>query len=100
MDESRSADKMVVAIVQNAHANGVQTALLEQKFRVTRINSSGGFLRRGNVTFLVGVPADREEAAVEIIRAHAGGAGAPERPGDPPVSTMLFVLPIARFARI
>ena len=100
MEDAISAEKLVLAIVQNQHAGEVQTGLLESDYRVTRINTAGGFLRRGNVTFLVGVRSEQVDEVVRIIRdraPHDEGTGDPE---GPPVSTMLFVLPIARFARI
>ena len=100
MEDAISAEKLVLAIVQNQHAGEVQTGLLESDYRVTRINTAGGFLRRGNVTFLVGVRSEQVDEVVRIIRDRAPrdeGTGDPE---SPPVSTMLFVLPIARFARI
>lgn len=99
MDDSQNAERLVLAIVENAHAGNVQSALVEKKFRVTRINTAGGFLRKGNVTLLVGVPADQVDEVIEIIRAHTPKAERPD-PDDPAVSTMLFVLPVARFARI
>lgn len=100
MEDAISAEKLVLAIVQNQHAGEVQAGLLESDYRVTRINTAGGFLRRGNVTFLVGVRSEQVDEVVRIIRDRAPrdeGTGDPE---SPPVSTMLFVLPIARFARI
>ena len=100
MDETRPADRMILAIVESDRANGVQSALLEKEFRVTRINTSGGFLRKGNVTFLVGVSTERVDMAVDIIRSQARPAGGPSEKSDPSVGTMLFVLPIARFLRI
>lgn len=99
MDDSRSAERLVLAIVENAHAGNVQSALVENKFRVTRINTAGGFFRKGNVTLLVGVPADQVDEVIEIIREKAPKAKQSDSE-DPAVSTMLFVLPVARFARI
>ena len=89
----------MLAVVQNAHAGNVQSALVEKKFRVTRINTAGGFFRKGNVTLLVGVPTDQVDEVIEVIRGHAPKTEPPD-PDDPAVSTMLFVLPVARFARI
>ncbi|HNT76096.1 MAG TPA: cyclic-di-AMP receptor [Anaerolineae bacterium] len=55
--------KLVVAIIKDSDAMDVSDALVENNFRVTRIASSGGFLRRGNVTLLIGV----EEAALDNL---------------------------------
>lgn len=100
MDDGTPAEKLVLAIVQNQHAGDVQTGLLESDFRVTRINTAGGFLRRGNVTFLIGVRSEQVEEVIGIIRSRAPRQESSGDPDAPPVATMLFVLPIARFARI
>ena len=88
-----------MAVLSNDDANKVQAALVADEFRVTRINTTGGFLRRGNVTLLVGV-AEREVAAViDHIRSNALAAGdgaSADRPG----STMLVVLPVDISARV
>ena len=88
-----------MAVLSNDDANKVQAALVEDEFRVTRINTTGGFLRRGNVTLLVGV-AEREVAAViDHIRANipaADDGASANRAG----STMLVVLPVDVSARV
>jgi uncharacterized protein YaaQ len=99
LDDNQNAERLVLAIVQNAHAGNVQGALVEKKFRVTRINTAGGFLRKGNVTLLIGVAADQVDEVIEVIREHTPKTERQD-PGEPDVATMLFVLPVARFARI
>ena len=68
-------EKALLAIVAHTVADRVQRALLADGFRVTRINTAGGFLRRGNVTFLAGLRADDVDRAVENMRATAGDRG-------------------------
>ena len=100
MDDSQNAERLVLAIVENAHAGNVQSALVEKKIPGHAHQTRRAvFLRKGNVTLLVGVPADQVDEVIEIIRAHTPKAERPD-PDDPAVSTMLFVLPVARFARI
>ena len=99
MDDSQSADRLVLAIVENAHASTIQAALVDKRFRVTRLNTAGGFLKKGNATLLVGVTTEQVEQVIEIIKKHTN------KPKDgqsdvPDVGTMLFVIPVARFARI
>ena len=43
-------------------------ALLEGEFRATRLHSSGGFLKQGNATILVGVEDGQVEAVLQLIR--------------------------------
>jgi uncharacterized protein YaaQ len=87
--------KLVVAIVTDQDAGPIIDALVEQEYRSTRINTVGGFLKRGNATLLVGVEDDQVEDVKRIMRENsrprtddrpsAGGAGA------------IFVLNVARF---
>jgi uncharacterized protein YaaQ len=63
--------RLVLAVVQTADAGRVLGALTERGHRVTRLASTGGFLRQGNVTLLVGVPNSRVEDVLAAIRANA-----------------------------
>ena len=63
--QSTENEKLVVAVVPNNSANAVEASLLEGGFRVTRVNSAGGFLKRGNVTVLVGARADQVDEIIE-----------------------------------
>ena len=60
--------KLVFAIIQNDDAKKLIRALVREKFQVTRIASTGGFLQGGNVTLMLGVEAARLEEALSIIK--------------------------------
>ncbi|MER3557036.1 MAG: hypothetical protein C4302_03585, partial [Thermus sp.] len=47
--------KLILAIVQDTDAPGLTKALLEKGFQSTKLASTGGFLREGNTTLLIGV---------------------------------------------
>ena len=47
--------KMILAIVQADDAGKTMSALVEKGHRVTRVATEGGWLRRENVTLLLGV---------------------------------------------
>ena len=64
------AMKMVVAIVQDKDANRLSTALVEHNFRATKLASTGGFLKSGNTTFLIGTKDYRVEKALQVIKDH------------------------------
>jgi uncharacterized protein YaaQ len=59
--------KLVFAIVQDADANKVMNELSKSGYTVTKLSSTGGFLRSGNTTLLVGVPDDYVENVLKII---------------------------------
>ena len=63
--------KFTLTIVRDDDANKVVEALVSHGFYVTRMASSGGFLRAGNTVLLSGVEDDRVDEMLEVIRAHS-----------------------------
>ena len=64
--------KMIIVIVKDTDADSVTQALTTSDFRVTRIASTGGFLRSGVVTLLIGVNDERVDAGIQVIREQLG----------------------------
>jgi len=60
--------KLIIAILRDSDNDPVTRALVAEEFRVTMVASTGGFLRRGMTTLLIGVEDDQVEKALEIIR--------------------------------
>mgnify|MGYP002681474284 FL=1 len=60
--------KLIIAILPDSDSDAVSRALTDADFRITRIASTGGFLRRGNTTFLAGVEEEQVEKALQLIR--------------------------------
>jgi len=60
-------DKLVMAIIQDEDAHYLMDALSAEGFSVTKLASTGGFLRTGNTTFICGVSEQRLPEIVEII---------------------------------
>lgn len=87
--------KLIIAIVHQTDGEVILQALTEAGFRVTRIASSGGFLRRGNATLLIGAQAEQVAPAVQIIREHS------VPPVDPGLKrATVFVLKVDRYEQI
>lgn len=61
--------KLVVAIVQDQDRNKLSDAFYEADIRATKLSSTGGFLRSGNTTFLVGVEEERLQEVLTLIEA-------------------------------
>ena len=59
--------KLILAIVSNDDASSVTASLTKENFSVTRLATTGGFLRAGNTTIIVGTDDDKVEACIEII---------------------------------
>ena len=51
--------KLIFAIVQDEDADNLTDALVSEGFRITRIGSTGSFLRMGNSSIMVGVEAEQ-----------------------------------------
>ena len=59
--------KLVVCVVDDMDIHALLTALSENDFQATKLASSGGFLRRGNTTLVIGVQDERKEELIQII---------------------------------
>ncbi len=63
--------KLVVAIINNDDVNAVMSNLTQEGYSATKLNTSGGFLRSGNVTLLIGVEAKKVDDVINIIGKHS-----------------------------
>ncbi len=66
--------KLAMFVVDDARIDGTVDALVGQGFRVTRLASTGGFLRRGNTTLLVGLDESEVERAKTAVHNKAPGS--------------------------
>jgi len=60
--------KMIIAILRDVDSDPVSHSLTSASYRVTVIASTGGFLRRGNTTLLIGTEDEKVEKALDIIK--------------------------------
>ena len=60
--------KLIIAIVSNDDSSAVTSTLTENGFMITRLSTTGGFLRAGNTTLLMGVEDSKVETALELIK--------------------------------
>jgi uncharacterized protein YaaQ len=63
--------KLILAIVSNDDAPAVSTALTKNNFYITRLATTGGFLRAGNTTIIVGTEDEKVEKVIELIGSEA-----------------------------
>ncbi|MDR1569636.1 MAG: cyclic-di-AMP receptor [Oscillospiraceae bacterium] len=108
--------KLIVAIVQDEDASRLVSNLMNEGYGVTKLATTGGFLRAGNTTLLVGVEDDRFDGAMAVIEkvcksrkqiatspspvAGASGVYVPY-----PIEVMvggaiIFVVPVEKFIKI
>ena len=107
--------KLIVAIVQDQDVNALMDSLTEKKYRVTRLSSTGGFLKSGNTTLLIGVEDDKVNEVKELVDQNCKTREIPTSlltvtmPGDTFVpyplevkvgGATLFVLNVEEFLRV
>ena len=59
--------KLIIAIIQDEDSSRLISALMNDGYGVTKLATTGGFLRSGNTTLLVGVDDDRLDGCLHII---------------------------------
>ena len=64
--------KLLIAVLQESDYDATVEALTQHHFFVTKLSSSGGFLKKKNVTIMIGVDAGGVEQVLEILRSYAG----------------------------
>ncbi len=60
--------KLLIAIVDEDDADELMQGFVDLGLGVTKVASTGGFLRRGNATLLAAVADDAVEKAFDIVR--------------------------------
>lgn len=85
--------KMIIAIVKDNDADTLTRAFTAANFRVTRIASTGGFMRSGVVSMLLGVEDGQVDEAIQVVRAALPSVADKKR-------ATLFVVPVQRFEQV
>lgn len=60
--------KLIMAVIQDKDSNRLSDALVEHDFQATKLASTGGFLKAGNTTFMIGVEDKDVENVMTIIK--------------------------------
>ena len=59
--------KLIIAIVQDEDSSKLLSKLMQAGFGVTKLATTGGFLKAGNTTLILGVDDNRTEEAIHVI---------------------------------
>jgi len=86
--------KLILAIVHDSDSEPVTQALTGSDFRVTRVASTGGLLRRGMTTLLIGLEAEQVDAAIELLRKSC------TPPAEGEKRATIFVIPVDKYEQI
>lgn len=66
-EESKTV-KMVIAVVHDHDAHDLMEALSSSNFKATKMATTGGFLREGNTTFMIGTDKEHVDEVLQIIK--------------------------------
>ncbi|TJX68157.1 hypothetical protein E8P77_03140 [Soehngenia saccharolytica] len=91
--------KLIIAIIQDEHANKVIRELTDSKFRVTKLASTGGFLKSGNTTLLIGSEDDKINLVEEIFRKNSSDKNVELDKKEVNVSANLFIVPVEDYRK-
>ena len=91
--------KLLLAIIRDDFAADVTFALNSRGLSVTKVSTTGGFWRRGNVTLMIGLEDETVDEALEVINEHAGPEVEPALApsSHPPRRATIFVVNIDSF---
>jgi uncharacterized protein YaaQ len=64
--------KLILAVIRDSDSEPVIQKLLATGYKVTRLASTGGFLRRGNTTLMIGVEEGEETCVIKLLRETVG----------------------------
>jgi uncharacterized protein YaaQ len=86
--------KLMIVIVRDQDSENVIQALVAKELRVTRVASTGGFLRRGNVTLLIGVDNEKVDTVIDLLNSTCSPSDGEEH------RATIFVVDMPHFEQI
>jgi len=60
--------KLLICVINSDDMHALIDALMADGYRATTISTTGGFLREGNATLLIGVPDEDVDPVLKIIK--------------------------------
>ena len=87
--------KLLLTIISDRDREPVLNALIEAKFRVTRISSTGGFFHGGMSTLMTGVEEDQVDKAIAVIKSNL-----PPRTVEKMSRATIFVINVEDFKQL
>ena len=95
---------LVMAIIHGDHAHKIKRKLMDNDFRITTLSSSGGFLKAGNETLLLGIENERLDELVAVLREECDKVNVKHGMKDDkevPINTAnLFVMNMEQFKKM
>lgn len=64
--------KLIYVIIRKIDSSQVMESLNKKGFYVTKLSSTGGFLREGNATLMIGTEEDKVDEVIGIVKNECG----------------------------
>jgi uncharacterized protein YaaQ len=90
--------KLIMAIVPAKCSREVLDALIKARYRATLVGTTGGFLRRGNATLLIGVESEKVSDVLQYIQDVC--AATPASVASEEACATIFVLDVEQYERV
>lgn len=90
--------KLVITIVPEKHSSEILDALMKAQYRATLVSTTGGFLRKGNATLLIGVESEKVDDVLQHIKYVC--AAIPARDALEEVYATIFMLDVEQYKRM
>ena len=87
--------KLIFAIIRDELCEQILQTLIQEDFRATQIASTGGFLRRGLTTLMIGVEDEKVDQAIQAIGDQCTPTSAPDHR-----CATVFVLNVDQFLQV
>jgi uncharacterized protein YaaQ len=93
--------KLIIAIVQDEFSTKVIKSLMANKYRTTKLSSTGGFLKSGNTTLLIGVEDRKVDEVIKVIEEQCkNGKVQKSKDGVTVGAANIFILDMNEFKKI
>ena len=86
--------KLILAVVRDIDTENILKTLLAKGYQVTRLASTGGFLRKGSTTLMIGIDDGKEKEVIKLLK------GAVGKPDPDQHRVTLFILNAIDFDQI
>jgi uncharacterized protein YaaQ len=94
----RQGMKLIMAIVPEKRSSEMVDTLTKAHYRTTLVSTTGGFLRKGNATLLIGVESEKVSDVLRHLRDVCTATSA--RADSEEVYAMIFVLDVEQYERV
>ena len=92
--------KLILAIIEDELAFEVAKVLSKKGIRSTKLSSSGGFLKKGNTTLLIGTEDQKVDEIIGEIRLVCTTFEGRNEDNANEFAANIFILPINAYARM